>query len=87
MPGDPPLVISVVLTILPNASPIVVLKATLELLGDVLTADDTDQIVCNNVPAAPAPAMSPLGMAFAGLVLLGVAFVAMRRTAFAAQRR
>jgi hypothetical protein len=87
LPGDPPLVITVVVAIAPNASPIVVATAKVEILGDLLAADDTSQIVCNNAPPAPAPALSPLGMALAGLVLLGVAFLATRRLASAVDRR
>jgi uncharacterized repeat protein (TIGR01451 family) len=81
LPADPPLLITVIATVLPSAGPILSNTATVQSDGDENPANNTDTDVCSSVPPAPAPLLSPLGMVLAGLVLLGVAFLGMRRSA------
>jgi hypothetical protein len=80
-PTDPPLEITVVVAVTPPAAPVVTNTATVTTVGDLNLSNNVDSAICASLPPAPAPLLSPGGMAAAGLVLLGVAFVALRRRA------
>jgi large repetitive protein len=78
-PNEPPLVIAVLVNILPPAAPAVTNTANVGTDGDINLVNNTDSDLCTSLPPAPAPLLSPLGMAIASLTLLAVAYVAVRR--------
>jgi uncharacterized repeat protein (TIGR01451 family) len=86
-PTDPPLVITVVATVLPSANAVLSNTATVQSDGDLNQTNNADSAVCSSIDPAPAPALSPLGLVFAALVLLGVAFASLRRGALPSPAR
>jgi hypothetical protein len=79
-PNDTPLVITVNVTVLSSAPQAIVNTAMVETSGELNLTNNVNTAMC--VAPAPAPLLSPFGTILSGLVLLGVAFITLRRQNF-----